>query len=51
MIRQLKNKNNEEIKCNRCVESVDCYACKQGGKPNCPCFSPKGDYKNNTLNQ
>ena len=31
-----------EIKCNRCAEFRDCYKGQNGGKPNCPCFSPSG---------
>ena len=31
-----------EIKCDRCAELRDCYKGQNGGRPNCPCFSPSG---------
>ena len=31
----------QEVKCPRCAELSGCYKGQNGGKPNCPCFSPK----------
>lgn len=41
VLRNSKNAN-EEIKCNKCAEKVNCVACANGGKPNCPQFSSIG---------